>query len=48
MIAGYNKAKVIKKIYPARDERCKQNKKKWKEIKMKTAVVFLADGFEDA
>ena len=27
MIAGYNKAKVIKKIYPARDERCKQNKK---------------------
>ena len=27
MIAGYNKAKVIKKIYRARDERCKQNKK---------------------
>ena len=22
--------------------------KKWKEIKMKTAVVFLANGFEDA
>ena len=47
MIAGYNKAKVIKKIYPARDERCKQNKK-MEGIKMKTAVVFLADGFEDA
>ena len=27
MIAGYNKAKVIKKIYPACNERCKQNKK---------------------
>ena len=47
MIAGYNKAKVIKKIYRACDERCKQNKKNGRN-KMKTAVVFLADGFEDA
>ena len=47
MIAGYNKAKVIKRFIE-RATRDANKTKKWKEIKMKTAIVFLADGFEDA